>query len=373
MKLILNPFFQALLTVLIFLGGAFILFGPGPITTDKVTDEHSSDIAQKIYVAIEGEAKIAVIDPVEGAVIKNISIAGFSPHNVQVSPDNKTVWVTGNSAGHGHSLLPIKSANADTGEIPDEVIVIDPIRDAVIKRIQIGAGIHLAHVVLTPDSRYAYVTAQVQGMIYKIDVKSYGVIKSIATGENSEPHGLRISPDGRFAYVAMLGNKSLGVVDLKTDRFSEVPLGGASVQTGITPNNKFVVVSLYDTKQLAVYRVSDGSISYIDLPATSKGPIQMYPTPDSRFIYLADQGYYFSQPSSQWVYKIDIETRKVIKEIKAGKAPHGVVVSADGKFVYVTNLLSGDVSVIDTARDEEVKTIKVGKEPNGISIWYKNN
>jgi len=35
--------------------------------------------------------------------------------------------------------------------------------------------------------------------------------------------------------------------------------------------------------------------------------------------------------------------------------------------------LSGDVSVIDTARDEEVKTIKVGKEPNGISIWYKNN
>ena len=369
----MNPFLQALITILAILGGSFILLGPGPISTNKIAVDHFSDLNQKIYVAIEGEAKIAVIDPVEGVVIKNIDIADFSPHNVQVSPDNKTVWVTGNSAGHGHSFLPIKSANADTGEILDQVIVINPSTDAIIKRVQIGAGIHLAHVVLTPDSRYAYVTAQVQGMIHKIDAKSYRVIKSIATGEKSEPHGLRISPDSKFAYVAMLGNKSLGVVDLKTDRFSEVPLGGASVQTGITPNNKFAVVSLYDTKQLAVYRISDGSISYINLPATARGPIQMYPTPDSRFIYLADQGYYFSQPSSQWVYKIDIETKKVTKEIKAGKAPHGVVVSADGKFVYVTNLLSGDVSVIDTARDEEVKTIKVGKEPNGVSIWYKNN
>jgi len=34
--------------------------------------------------------------------------------------------------------------------------------------------------------------------------------------------------------------------------------------------------------------------------------------------------------------------------------------------------LSDDVSVIDTAKDEEVGRIKVGKFPNGISTWTKN-
>lgn len=223
---------------------------------------------------------------------------------------------------------------------------------------------------MTPDSKYAYVTAQVGGAIYKIDAANYTVIKSIDTGDNSEPHGLRISPDGTNAYVAMLGNKSLGIINLENDVFSEIPLGGAAVQTGVTSDNKYVIVSLYNTKQLAVYEVSNRSVSYINLPENAKGPIQMYSTPDSRFIYLADQGYYFEQPSSEWVYKIDVETREVVREIKVGKAPHGVIISEDGKFVYVTNLLSGDVSVIDTAKDIEMSRIKVGKEPNGISIWY---
>ena len=105
------------------------------------------------------------------------------------------------------------------------------------------------------------------------------------------------------------------------------------------------------------------------LPQGAKGPIQMYSTPDSQFIYLADQGYYFEQPASDLVYKIDLLAGIVVKEIKAGSAPHGVVVSPDGAFVYVTNLLSNDVSVIDTATDTEVGRIPVGKEPNGVSFW----
>lgn len=391
MKFELNPFFQALATVLIIIGGTFILFGAGPIQQSNSNHDMDMNLGgqempnSKIYVAVEGEAKVAVIDPISMAVIKEIDLSveheggklPFAPHNIQVSSDNNTVWVTGNATGHeAHSFNFIQSVNAHGEENPtsgesDEVIVIDPSRDAIIKRIQVKPGIHLAHVVLTPDSKYAYVTAQVEGVIYKIDARSYKIVKEVKFPDSSEPHGLRVSVDGSFAYVAMLKGKSLGVVDLKTDKFSEIPLGGAAVQAGVTPDNKYAVVSLYDTKQLGVYKVSDGSVSYINLPENAKGPIQMYATPDSRFIYLADQGYYFDQPSSEWVYKIDIETREVVKEIKAGKAPHGVVVSSDGKFVYVTNLLSGDITVIDTEKDEEIKRVKVGKEPNGISVWYK--
>lgn len=382
MKFNLNSFIQAFLTVILILGGIFILFGSGPRSPDLVRAPNNGTISreklsQKVYVAVEGEGKIAVIAPIKNQVIKNINLGGFSPHNIQVSPDNKTVWVTGNATAHSHSLNLIQTTNAHGEEETannhegdsDEVIIIDPAKDIIIKRIKIKPGIHLAHVVLTPNSRFAYVTAQTEGIIYKINAMTYEIVGMIKARENSEPHGLRISPDGRFAYVAMLKGKSLGIIDLGTDQISEVLLNGAAVQTGVTPNNKYAVVSLYDTKQLGVYNIANKSLDYIDFPAEARGPIQMYATPDSKFIYIADQGYYFGKPAGEIVYKIDIEKQRVVKGIKAGEAPHGVVISNDGQFVYVTNLLSGDVSVIDTTNDIEIKRIKVGKEPNGISIW----
>src|SRR3989338_8181135 len=160
MRFELNPFFQALVTVISMMGIVFFLFGPGPVDNINISD-HRADVIldnpdSKIYVAVEGEAKISVIDPIRRSVLRNIDLAGFSPHNVQVSPDNKSAWVTGNSAVHSHSILSIESANADTGGTADEVIVIDPLKDSIVKRISIKPGIHLAHVSISPDSKFAY-------------------------------------------------------------------------------------------------------------------------------------------------------------------------------------------------------------------------
>jgi YVTN family beta-propeller protein len=86
-------------------------------------------------------------------------------------------------------------------------------------------------------------------------------------------------------------------------------------------------------------------------------------------MYLADQGHYFGQPASSLVYKIDLREQKIVSTISAGTGPHGVVTSHDGSRVFVTNIVSGDVSIIDTATDTERTRIPVGSEPNGISIW----
>ena len=69
-------------------------------------------IEDKIYVAVEEAGEIAVISAKDRTVIKRIDLSpnrrlasilargmkiGFMPHNVQVAPDNKTVWVTANA------------------------------------------------------------------------------------------------------------------------------------------------------------------------------------------------------------------------------------------------------------------------------------
>lgn len=351
-----------------------------------------SQPSEKVYVAVEDEGKIVAFDPATKKIVSSIDLSAehkggrlaFYPHNVQVSPDSKTVWVTANAGKHeDHAFAPIPYAHAhgneEEGEEPDEVVVIDLKIDRIIKRIPIAVGIHLAHVVLTPDNSFAYVTAQKEGAVYKIDAKTFAVAKRIPMPKESEPHGIRTAPDSSVAYIAMLKGKSLSILDLKTDIFSEIPLGGAAVQAGVTPDGKFAFISLYDTKQLAVYNTETKQVKFAQLPENAKGPVQMYSTPDSRYVYLADQGYYFGQPTSELVYKIDLEKidwrskidvfQAVVKEIKAGSAPHGVVVSSDGKFVYVTNLLSNDVSVINTASDQEIARVPVGKGPNGISVW----
>lgn len=171
----------------------------------------------------------------------------------------------------------------------------------------------------------------------------------------------------------MLGGKSLGILDIGNMSLSDIPLKGAAVQTGVTADGKYALASVYDSKSLAVYDIEAKKLSYIDLPQEAKGPVQLYPTPDSRFVYVADQGYYFNQPNGDLVYKVDLMEKKVVEAIKAGLAPHGMVVSKEGRFVYVTNLLSENISVIDTTTDKEIAKIKIGKEPNGISIWYGEN
>src|SRR3989339_599854 len=365
-------------------GGIFLLSGK----SQKASKNSETKIEDKIYVAVEEVGEIAVISVKDRTVIKMIDLSsdmggtkiGFMPHNVQVAPDNKSVWVTANAMDMNKNKVSfdiMPKVQADEGhneetdiKANDEIIVIDPLTDKIIKRIEMGTDLHLSHIALTPDSNYAIAAAQTKGIVYKINAKTYEVEKEINTEKGGEPHGLRISPDGKTAYIAMLKGKSIGILDIQKMDISYVLLKGAAVQTGVTADGKYALASVYDAKSLAVYDIASQKLSYVDLPKEAKGPVQIYPTPDSRYVYVADQGYYFNQPNSDLVYKIDLEEMKVAETIKGGMAPHGVAVSKDGKFAYVTNLLSEDLSVIDTALGKETARIKVGKMPNGVSLFY---
>ena len=227
--------------------------------------------------------------------------------------------------------------------------------------------------VLTPDSSTAYVTAQNENAIYKLDARHYTVTGKIQAPTGSQPHGLRVAPAGSRAYVALLQGKGLGILDLTSGKLEVVPLNGTAVQTAVTPDGKLVLATLYDTKQLAVYDTQSKALHYIKLLKGALGPVQLYPTPDSRTVYVADQGHYFAQPDSQWIYKVDLAKSSVIWTIKAGIAPHGIVIAKDGNTAYVTNITSDDLSVIDLKADAETARIPVGKAPNGISLWNRHS
>lgn len=334
---------------------------------------------ERVYIAVEGAGKIAVLDPRTRSIVSSFDMpasnggAEYRPHNVQVSPDNRWVWATANIGSHGDSHGAEEHGNADMHTGADGIVAFSTVSYEDIVFIPIAPGAHMAHVVFTPDGEFAYATAQEEDAVFKLragaDSKGFEVVKKIPLPEGSGPHGIRIAPDGSSAYIALFSGKGLAVLDTETDAFSNVSLSGQAVQTGVTPDGRTVIVSIYDTKQVAVYRTDTQDLSYVDLPEGARGPVQVYPTPDSRFAYVADQGHLLDQPEGEMVYKIDLERLSVVQEIRGGRGPHGVAVSTDGAFAYVTNLLSGDVSIIDTQSDTEVARIPVGAEPNGISVW----
>lgn len=338
----------------------------------------STGIEEKVYVALEGEGKVAVLDPVQKKVLTTIDLTerpgssvGYMAHNIQVAPNGKSVWVTANAMadnkmGGGHN-------EESTEESMDQVIVIDPSTDKIVKRIPISTDNHLAHVVISPDNKKAYVTAQEKGLVYTINTATFAIEKTTDLGTGSGPHGLRVSTDGTKAFIALLEGKALATLDTSTGKVQKYPFESGTVQTAVTPDGRYAFVSLYSTKQIARMDIVTGEIDEINLPAEAKGPVQLYSTSDSRFIYVADQGYYFDQPTSDKVYRISVDSGTVDQTILAGSAPHGVVVDSAGKFVYITNLLSDDMSIIDVATGKEVARIPVGDMPNGISIWHRTN
>ena len=327
---------------------------------------------EKIYTANEWDSSVSVVDVKTEKLIKSINLSRqfygkfltYTAHNVQVGPKGTIIAVTVN-------IMEDKDSHGEEEVNNDELILIDPMTDMIIGRIPLGLGMHLAHVVIDANDTIAYVASQEQGILFTVDLQNKKIIKETKLPEGSAPHGIRLTPDGKNLFIAFIGEKAIGIMNTETYNLELVPTSDKVVQVAVTPDGKYVLGSLYNTKSIARYDLTTKRLDILWLPDGAKWPIQLYPTPDSRFLYVADQGFYFDQPTSDQIYKIDIASLQVVKSYTGWQAPHGVVVSKDGKKAYITNLLSDTISVIDIISDTVTGTIAVGKKTNGISIWTR--
>ena len=320
--------------------------------------------ADKVYVANEGADTVSVLDAASFKTLANVRV-GKMPHNVQVSPDGKLVWVTNNGE-------PVQAADAsahkgmaqgahDAMAQPGAVWVIDTRTDAVIAKVPVG--MHPAHVVVSPDGRLAYVTNGGDNTVSVIDTAAQRLLATISVGPF--PHGLRISPDGKEVYVANLKGGTVSVIDTVGQKeVAKIPAGKGPAQVGFTPDGRLVFVSLSEENAVAV--IDPTTRKVIRKVAVGSVPIQLYATPDSRTLLVANQGTR-KKPGST-VSLIDLERFKVAQTVGTGAGAHGVVVDREGRYAYVTNTYANSVSVLDVKERKVVKTVPVGKGPNGISV-----
>lgn len=86
-------------------------------------------------------------------------------------------------------------------------------------------------------------------------------------------------------------------------------------------------------------------------------------TSDDQYVWVVNP-----KNNSVTVHRVGGDANVKLKEIRVGAEPQCLAITPDNAKVYVTNMLSGTVSVINTATLLQQRVIKVGTEPFGCAL-----
>ena len=371
----------------------------------------------------------------DGLIAKAINADYFSPFNMAISSDGKTLYVVA------------QEANA--------LLVVDVDADKVLDKIAMGERPH--SVILKRDGKTAYVSNQWADNIYEIDLSLAEVIDTLQTG--SGPAGLVLSHDERFLIVVDSYSSEVSFIDLQSgSEIRRLMAGNNPVQADISPGGDLLYVSsrrtlpkphltppvtemtvidavrqrvrerkifenAYIMENVAFTPSGDMVLSTLIRPKNLIPSIQVekgwmmthgigiietgnegrmvqlltdepnayYPDPFDIVITPDGQKAFISHSGVDIISVIDltairtllaestleeldtysnhlgISSRYVMKRIPTGANPKGLVLSPDGKYLYVAERLEDRIAVISTENLETVKTLDLGG-PSRITV-----
>lgn len=323
-----------------------------------------SDHPRRLAVALEEEGAIGLLSADSGELLGKLPLDDdgmhYHVHNVQGAPDGRTAWAT---------AMPDDHSGEHEGMImADELIGIDTIDFAVTKRISLGAMVHAAHVVT--DGALAWVTGKDANQVLEVDLTAGEVTRTFELPDGTGPHGVRRTPDGAHLVIAGWDGHSLVVLDLASGATTVHDVGGIAVQAAVLPNGDAAFVTVYDTTQVARLDLATDELTLVDLPEGAAGPVQLYPTPDSSGVWVADQGFVDDDPAGTSLYLLDATSGAVTLTAEVSPAPHGIVVSEDGAMVWTTTVDNDTVDRVDASTGERLGITAVGGAPNGITLLH---
>lgn len=328
-----------------------------------------------VYVAAESDDTVDLVrfGPDGGTLVKSIPVGIFpneieGPHGIKVAPGGRYWFV---SIAHG---MPYGSVyKYETGT------------DVAIGDAQ--AGLFPATLDVSPSTGFLFVVNfnlhgdHVPSNVSVIDSVSMTEIAQIPHGVM--PHGSRVSPDGRYAYsVAMMSDELYEIDAMKLAVSRKLRLGphhtdadGGTTQMtmGVAkptwaqphPTKPFVYVALQGLNQ--VVEVSLESWEIGRRFETEAGPYNVAVSPDGRHLVVTEKSHH---STGFWDLEKGTERASIAC---SNRITHGVVISPDNRFAFVTvEGVGGDpglVEVYDLESLDRRAVIEVGKQAAGIDFW----
>ncbi len=297
------------------------IVGP-PVNLAITPDESLALVANSINVADEGgvlkqvpDTRLWVIDLTANPpkLIDTINV-GKQPSGLSINRTG-TLALIANRADGSVSVMRISGKKV---ELIDTVVI----------------GEQVSHVVFTPDGKRALATKFPGHKVAVLDVVgekvTYGKY-DMAVG--LWPYNVDITPDGRIALTADNGNSgaadgqidTVSVIDLEASPprvIDKVVVGDGPEGLAINPNG-----------QMAVALLLRGSNA-------------------------AKSAFFYNKNGSVVAMRIDGKKVTRTNEIEVGGLPEGGVFSDDGRYLYVGNFITQDISILRVEGDRIVDTGK---------------
>lgn len=211
---------------------------------------------------------------------------------------------------------------------------------------------------IRPDGKEAWVVVQA-GSIAIVNTSTLTVTGSIGVGTNGNNY-IAFSPNGKYAYVTDSSLPGIWQINVSTHAVTSL-LTGLSGVLGIcvSPDGSTLYAASASAATAWAINAATGAIlSTLSLTASTFGtPII---TPDGNTLYV---------PIDRTITTVDVfavNNNYTASSITVGTGPTGAAITPDGRYVYVANNGSTNVSVIDTSTNTVTATISVGNAPNRV-------
>jgi len=270
-------------------------FEPNSVVTDLA--------GRFLYVANRISNDVSVVDLVTGAEVKRL-VAGRGAAYLALSPDGASIYCTHIYPNPGLHRTPPES----------EITVIDTARQVVKDRYRLPNAAGVFHVALSADGRL--------GMAAQLRPKN---LVPLAHVEHGWVFGNSISVFGED-----VGNAVGEVVQIPIDELDRY----------FTP--PFAIVLAPDKTAAYISTTGSDSVTVIDIPKLLE--CIRSATPAERRTMAND---------------LSASANYVVTRIPVGSAPKGMVLSPDGKRLYVANRTDDTISVIDTASRKVTATLSL--------------
>ena len=265
----------------------------------------------RLYVSNEADRTVDVVDTKTLKVFKQIPLSG-PPNNLAISKDGRRLY----QAIHGE---------------PYGVDVIDTVTLANVKRLPLD-GMQIHNTYVTPDGKYVLAASDDRTFtVAVIDQKTEEPVYSIKFTNRPRPLTFYTNPDGSTKWVL----------------------------AGLSELHGFVVADFATGKEIHRIKFPDlgGPVKMQLVRAATGNPSHgIGVQPDNKAVWVTDRLY-------NVVHAYSLPDLKYLGAVPVAVDPFWMTFTPDSKFVYVANDASASVSAIDTQSMKEVARIPVGQVP----------
>jgi DNA-binding beta-propeller fold protein YncE len=217
----------------------------------------------------------------------------------------------------------------------------------------------------TPDGRFGIVMAEAYERIDFVDAHSMKLRHTLPVPSCPGVNHADFSRNGKLMLVSCEFSGRMILVDVPHQKLLKtitLKPGAAPQDVKLSPDGRVYYVA--DMISNGVWKISAKTYKPIGFIPTGLGAHGLYVSRDARYLYVSNR-----RDSS--ISLISLKTRKVAKKwvIPGGATPDMGGVSTNGKVLWLTGRYSSEVYAINTRNGHLIKRIKVGLGPHGLCVY----